>query len=338
MASTPIPVVSIDPHTGPEGHAAIDSDNIGGARAATEHLIGLGHRRIAHIRGRADLASAELREIGYRQSLEAAGIPFDPDLVCVGDYQTTVSAEVARELLSRHNRPTAVFAANDSSAIGVLQVAGELGLRVPQDLSVVGFDDVPQAANAAPPADDRRPAAARPRRRGPPDAPRAPRRAGRPPRTCSCRRRSWCVRAPRHRPARETAPGARDAAECVRPRARKTPRARRTPPYPAVSRLVGGVVGRRGVSRPPPRALDRRPGARPSRASRPGILGARDTGVCARRRPARETPPLPAASRLARGGLASAAASVGRRRRPASARAQDGRLGARPSRASRPVS
>ncbi|PZE83291.1 LacI family transcriptional regulator [Curtobacterium sp. MCBD17_032] len=151
MASTPIPVVSIDPHTGPEGHAAIDSDNVGGARAATEHLIGLGHRRIAHIRGRADLASAELREIGYRQSLEAAGIPFDPDLVCVGDYQTSVSAEVARELLARPDRPTAVFAANDSSAIGVLQVAGELGLRVPQDLSVVGFDDVPQAANATPP-------------------------------------------------------------------------------------------------------------------------------------------------------------------------------------------
>ncbi|PZE66076.1 LacI family transcriptional regulator [Curtobacterium sp. MCBD17_021] len=151
MASTPIPVVSIDPHTGPEGHAAIDSDNIGGARAATEHLIGLGHRRIAHIRGRADLASAELREIGYRQSLETAGIPFDPDLVRVGDYQSAATAEVAGELLSRHDRPTAVFAANDSSAIGVLQVAGELGLRVPQDLSVVGFDDVPQAANATPP-------------------------------------------------------------------------------------------------------------------------------------------------------------------------------------------
>lgn len=151
MASTPIPVVSIDPHTGPEGHAAIDSDNVGGARAATEHLIALGHRRIAHIRGRADLASAELRELGYRQSLEAAGIPFDPDLVCVGDYQTAATAEVARELLSRRDRPTAVFAANDSSAIGVLQVAGELGLRVPQDLSVVGFDDVPQAANATPP-------------------------------------------------------------------------------------------------------------------------------------------------------------------------------------------
>lgn len=151
MPATSVPVVSIDPHTGPEGHAAIDSDNVGGARAATEHLIGLGHRRIAHIRGRDDLASAELRETGYRESLAAAGIPFDPGLVRVGGYQTALSAEVARELLTRPDRPTAVFAANDISAIGVLEVAHELGLRVPEDLSVVGFDDVPLAANARPP-------------------------------------------------------------------------------------------------------------------------------------------------------------------------------------------
>ncbi|WP_258370096.1 MULTISPECIES: LacI family DNA-binding transcriptional regulator [unclassified Curtobacterium] len=151
MSSTSVPVVSIDPHTGPEGHAAIDSDNVGGARAATEHLIGLGHRRIAHIRGREDLASAELRETGYRESLAAAGIPFDPELVRVGGYQTALSAEVARALLARPDRPTAVFAANDISALGVLEVAHELGLRVPEDLSVVGFDDVPLAANATPP-------------------------------------------------------------------------------------------------------------------------------------------------------------------------------------------
>jgi LacI family transcriptional regulator len=151
MSSTSIPVVSIDPHTGPEGHAAIDSDNVGGARAATDHLIALGHRRIAHVRGRAGLASAELREEGYRQALAAAGIPFDPDLLRVGGYQLTRTADAARELLTGPDRPTAVFAANDSSAIGVLDVARELGLRVPEDLSVVGFDDVPLAAGATPP-------------------------------------------------------------------------------------------------------------------------------------------------------------------------------------------
>ncbi|HUG49530.1 MAG TPA: LacI family DNA-binding transcriptional regulator [Terrimesophilobacter sp.] len=151
MPTTSIPVVAIDPHTGPGGPSTIDSDNVAGARAATRHLIELGHRRIAHIRGRSDLASAELREAGYRESLAAAGIPFDPALVRDGGYQAALTAEAARELLTSPNRPTAVFAANDMSALGVLTVARELGLRVPQDLSVIGFDDVPEAANSTPP-------------------------------------------------------------------------------------------------------------------------------------------------------------------------------------------
>lgn len=150
MSTTSIPVVSIDPHTGPEGHSTVDSDNLAGARAATSHLIGLGHTRIAHIRGRSDLSSAQLREAGYRLSLEEAGIAFDAELVRDGGYQTALTTAAARELLSRPDRPTAIFAANDSSAIGVLQVAAELGLRVPQDLSVVGFDDIPDAASASP--------------------------------------------------------------------------------------------------------------------------------------------------------------------------------------------
>lgn len=151
MPTTSIPVVAIDPHTGPGGPSTIDSDNVAGARAATRHLIELGHRRIAHIRGRSDLASAELREAGYRESLAAAGIPFDPALVRDGGYQAALTAEAARELLTSPDRPTAVFAANDMSALGVLTVARELGLRVPQDLSVIGFDDVPEAANSTPP-------------------------------------------------------------------------------------------------------------------------------------------------------------------------------------------
>jgi LacI family transcriptional regulator len=151
LPSTSIPVVSIDPHTGPEGHAAVDADNLGGARAATDHLLGLGHRRIAHIRGRKDLASAELREAGYRASLAAAGVPIDPALIRFGDYQIPATADAARALLTGPDRPTAIFAANDSSAFAVLDVARELGLDVPGDLSVVGFDDVPQAASATPP-------------------------------------------------------------------------------------------------------------------------------------------------------------------------------------------
>lgn len=145
-----IPVVAIDPHTGRTGPSTIEADNVGGAKAATEHLIGLGHRRIAHVRGRTDLVSARLREQGYRQALEAAGIPFDPQLVRVGGYRAAETTDAARELLSLPERPTAVFSANDLSAIRVLEVARELGLRVPEDLSVVGFDNVPEAANAEP--------------------------------------------------------------------------------------------------------------------------------------------------------------------------------------------
>jgi LacI family transcriptional regulator len=145
-----IPVVAVDPHTGKTGPSTVEADNVGGARAATQHLIGLGHRRIAHIRGRTDLVSAQLREQGYREALEAAGLPFDPELVRVGGYRAAETTDAARELLSRSDRPTAVFAANDLSAIRVLEIARELGLRVPEDLSVVGFDNVPEAANAVP--------------------------------------------------------------------------------------------------------------------------------------------------------------------------------------------
>ena len=145
-----IPVVAVDPHTGKTGPSTVEADNVGGARAATQHLIELGHQRIAHIRGRTDLVSAQLREQGYREALVAAGIPFDPELVRVGGYRAAETTDAARDLLTRPDRPTAVFAANDLSAIRVLEIAHELGLRVPEDLSVVGFDNVPEAANAVP--------------------------------------------------------------------------------------------------------------------------------------------------------------------------------------------
>ena len=151
MPSTSIPVVAIDPHIGQGGPSTVGSDNVAGARAATDHLISLGHRRIAHIRGRVDLESAQLREAGYRDSLAAAGIEFDPRLVRDGNYRAPESGDAARELLSRPDRPTAIFAANDLSALRVLAVAEELGIRVPAELSVIGFDDVPEAARATPP-------------------------------------------------------------------------------------------------------------------------------------------------------------------------------------------
>ena len=145
------PVVAIDPHAGPGDLPTIDGDNLTGAVIATRHLTELGHRRIGFIAGRTDLESARLREEGYRTALAEAGIEFDPGLVRLGDYRRESSHPGVRELLSLPDRPPAIFAANDLSAIATLDVAAEMGLRVPEDLSVVGFDNIPDSALTNPP-------------------------------------------------------------------------------------------------------------------------------------------------------------------------------------------
>lgn len=150
MPDTSIPVVAIDPHTGRGGPSTIDADNVGGARAAVDYLVSLGHRRIAHLHGRTDLESSHLREQGYRDALEAAGLAFDPELVRDGDYRRGAGREAALELLQRPERPTAIFAANDLSALGALDAAQELGIAVPGGLSLIGFDDIPDASAVEP--------------------------------------------------------------------------------------------------------------------------------------------------------------------------------------------
>jgi LacI family transcriptional regulator, galactose operon repressor len=145
------PIVAIDPHTGQSGLPTIDSDNLRGGQLATAHLLGLGHRRIAMLTGRPDLESSRLREQGYRQAMTAAGVPVREDLVLVGGYDAQASAECTRTLLTSADPPTAIFAANDVSAIAAIQAAVGLGLRVPSDLSVVGFDNIPESALCAPP-------------------------------------------------------------------------------------------------------------------------------------------------------------------------------------------
>ncbi|GAA2343044.1 LacI family DNA-binding transcriptional regulator [Dactylosporangium salmoneum] len=143
-------VVAVDPHTGPTGLPTVDSDSLLGARTGVRHLLDLGHRRIALIGGRPDLESAKLREQGYRDELREAGIEVDPRLIQPGNYDADDSAAAARRLLESPERPTALFAANDMSAIAAIEVAVAMGLRVPEDLSVVGFDNVPEAALASP--------------------------------------------------------------------------------------------------------------------------------------------------------------------------------------------
>lgn len=145
-----VPIVAVDPHAGPDAPATVSVDNLDGARAATEHLLSLGHHRIAHLRGRTDLESAQRREEGYRSALEAAGIRIDPALLADGGYRTADSTAGAHALLDAADAPTAVFAANDLSAIEMIRVAVERGMRVPEDISIVGFDDIPEAASHTP--------------------------------------------------------------------------------------------------------------------------------------------------------------------------------------------
>jgi LacI family transcriptional regulator len=146
-----IPVVAVDPHTGDSWVPTVASDNLHGARLATEHLLELGHRRIGFIAGRPDLESARLRQRGYELALADAGIRIDRTLMAEGGFEEEPAREATRAILLGPEPPTAIFAANDLSALGVLAAAAELGLAVPADLSVVGFDNVPESVMAEPP-------------------------------------------------------------------------------------------------------------------------------------------------------------------------------------------
>jgi LacI family transcriptional regulator len=148
--STAAPVVAVDPNNQSPECPAIIATNHAGAVVAMEYLIGLGHRRIGFIGGRLDLQSAQQRLQGYKDSLRRAGIPPDPGLITLGDFTRATGRNCARQLLSLPQRPTAIFAANDESAIGAIEAACELGLRVPEDLSAVGFDNIPEGAYFSP--------------------------------------------------------------------------------------------------------------------------------------------------------------------------------------------
>lgn len=139
------PIVSIDPLASNPNYPAVHATNYQGAMDAVEYLLGLGHRRIGYISGRAELESSNRRLQGYRDALEKAAIPIDEQLIAPGDYTTATGVSGARELLSLVNPPSAIFASNDQMAMGVYQVAEEMGLRIPEDLSVVGFDNITES-------------------------------------------------------------------------------------------------------------------------------------------------------------------------------------------------
>ncbi len=144
LLSRGIPFVIVDPAGDPAADVpSIGSANWSGGVQATRHLIELGHRRIAAITGPEDVMCARARVDGYRSAMDAAGVAVDPDWVRFGDFLPASGQAHARELLAAADRPTAIFAGSDLQALGVIAAATDAGLRVPDDLSVVGYDDIP---------------------------------------------------------------------------------------------------------------------------------------------------------------------------------------------------
>ncbi|GGR07122.1 LacI family DNA-binding transcriptional regulator [Deinococcus ruber] len=150
MFENVVPVVT----TGAEGAYSVQGDNEQGGRLAAQHLLSLGHRRIAHIRGAdapADHAGEmRARERGFLEVLHAAGIDVPAAYLPGSNSQEDGGEQAARALLSLPEPPSAIFAANDVAAFGTLRMAAALGLRVPHDLSVLGFDDVTASALTTP--------------------------------------------------------------------------------------------------------------------------------------------------------------------------------------------
>ena len=136
-----------------EPRSMIKTHDSEGAAAAARHIATLGHERIAHIRGPSTFRSSHERLRGFEEGLAEFGLKLDPKLVLEGGYTFESGVACAQQLLERPPaaRPTAVFAGNDEMAVGVYQAARRAGFGVPEDLSIVGFDDTPMASRIWPP-------------------------------------------------------------------------------------------------------------------------------------------------------------------------------------------
>jgi LacI family transcriptional regulator len=150
LMSRSFPFVLIDHHGNGQDCPAVGATNWQGAYTAVEYLIASGHTRIGFITGTMDLGASVDRLEGYKAALRTHHIPFVPDLVFTGTYEQTDGYTGALMLLDLPQPPTAIFASNDAMAMGVMDAVRSRGLRVPEDISVVGFDDIPQAALVRP--------------------------------------------------------------------------------------------------------------------------------------------------------------------------------------------
>ena len=148
-----LPVVELDRASGSPSATTITVDNVGGALAATRHLLELGHRRIGMIVGQQDISTAVDRHRGFRSALESAGVAYHPELVLSGQHREDDGYRSARTLLSLPpgRRPSALFVGNNEMTAGAVLATRELGLHIPGDLSIVGFDDSRWAQTMSPP-------------------------------------------------------------------------------------------------------------------------------------------------------------------------------------------
>ena len=136
--------VLISPSAPDSHYASVAMDDRKAARDVTEYLFGLGHTRIAHIAGHPDHAASILRRLGYQEAFDAIAAPRPPqDYVAQGSFSFRSGFEAAERLLSLPDRPTAIFACNDEMAAAACSVAHKMGLRIPEDIAIVGFDDAP---------------------------------------------------------------------------------------------------------------------------------------------------------------------------------------------------
>lgn len=144
------PLVVWGGHLADQLYCTVGTDNIGGARRAVDHLLGIGRKRIAFL-GMPELPEIGLRFQGYQRALRTAGIEPDPALVVPAHFSFETAYEAARELIESDHKFDAIFAASDTIALAAIQALNAAGVRVPDDVSVVGFDDIAIAAQFAPP-------------------------------------------------------------------------------------------------------------------------------------------------------------------------------------------
>jgi LacI family transcriptional regulator, repressor for deo operon, udp, cdd, tsx, nupC, and nupG len=145
------PLAFVGTHVRAEKISSVGLDDEGAARVATQHLLDCGHRRIALVSGPQAEDCVQDRRAGYEEALRAVGLEPNPAWVCEGDWSASSGYQAAVQLLRGADRPTAVFAQNDRMAIGLLRAARDAGLKVPEQLAVIGFDDMPLSAYFDPP-------------------------------------------------------------------------------------------------------------------------------------------------------------------------------------------